>query len=340
MATKTIGLSLTAIVLTLAVLFLIGILGGAVGSRIFSLPLPLRSDTNETIVPVSQQITVSPSKLAADLVATHGKSVYLLAYETSKGITPFSTGIALTNDGVIMSVQEATKDSVVVAIGEDGVVFPLTSIGRDELSGISFYKANDRILPPFTVVQNTPRVGSSVLALYRHGDTAQVTSATATISTMLLPLPTNALGIQKVAQLESASVLPVGTALVDENGSLAGVLVNPEGNITLLTSDIRAALDRLSSNRLSFDPFTALGFTISWQSQLDANKIMRIESVVRSVANNSPADTAGLAVGDAITAIGGNAVSWDTNVVDTLNANPTLLTVNRQGEQRTISISR
>ncbi len=338
MATKTIGLSLSSIVLTLVLLFGVGILGGIIGSRIFSIQLPLRSDTNQTIVPVSQQVTVSPSKLASDLVANHGKSVFLLAHETPKGITAFGTGVALTNDGVIMSVQDAGKD-VVVGIGEDGVVFPLTAIGKDELSGISFYKASDRIVPPFNLLQNTLRTGSSVLALYRQVDTAQIAANSAIFSTTLLPLDTNAPGIQKLAQLESTAVIPTGAALVDENGNLAGVLLTPEKNIALLTPDIRSALDRLSSNRLAYNPFTPLGFTISWKPQLDANRTMRIESVVTSVTNTSPASAAELKVGDIITAIGGNAVSWDTTVIDALDTTPTILTVMRQGEQRTVSIS-
>lgn len=339
MATKTVGLSLSTIVLTLVVLFGIGIVGGAVGARVFSIPLPLRSDTNQTIVPVSQQVTVSPSKLAADLVSSHGKSVFLLAHETTKGISGFGTGIALTNDGVIMSVQKVPKEPV-VAIGEDGVAVPLTAIGTDELSGISFYKASDRIVPPFTLLQNNVRTGSSLLALSRESDTTQVSASNVMFSTVLLPLTTSAPGIQKIALLEATATLPAGAALVDENGNLAGVLLDPETNIALFTSDIRSALDRLSGNRLTFNPFTPLGFTLTWRAQLDANKTMKIESVVDSVGNNGQADTAGLLVGDVVSAIGGSAVSWDTNVVDALSANPTLLTVMRDTEQRTISISR
>ncbi len=339
MATKTIGLSLGVIFLVFIALLFIGIAGGFLGSRIFSLPLPLSSDTNQTIVPINQQVTVSPSKLAADITSSHGKSVFLLAQETPKGIVAYGTGIALTNDGVIMSVVDAAKEAT-VAIGEDGTVAALTLIGRDELSGISFYKASDRIVSPLGLLQHTPRTGSSFLALYRQSDTTQISAHSVSVVAPILPSEKDAPGIQKIAQLENAATLPIGTPFVDENGNLAGVVLHPETNRGIFVSDIRSALERLSANRLTYNPFTSLGFTASWRSQLDTNRTMTIGSVVSSVTKGSPADTAGLKVGDRISAVGGNAVSWDTNFLDALNANPVLLTVMRQDEQRTISISK
>lgn len=337
MATTTIRLSLRYIILTVVLLLCFGIVGGALGSYIFSPSLPLTSDTNRTIVPVSQQVTVSPSKLAQDLAALHTKSVFLLAQETAKGIQSLGIGTALTNDGVIMSLQELKTEGA-AALGEDGVVLPLVLIGKDELSGIFFYKASDRIVPPFNLLQNAPRTGSSFLALSREHNTAQLSASSVTFSTTLLPTEKDASGLQKIMKFDSTTLLPPGTPLIDENGNLAAVVLNAELHTALFVSDIRSALERLSGNRLAHDPFTSLGFTLSWNAALDASKVMKIGSVVASVTLGSPADTAGLETGDTVTAISGNTVSWDTNIVDALQGKPLLLTVVRKGENRTISI--
>ena len=338
MATKTIRLSLTSLILIFGLLSCIGIAGGVVGSRMFEPAPPLRSDTNGTIVPVSQEVTVSPGTLAADIAAANGKSVFILAHETPKGITAFGVGVALTNDGVIMSTINITKENV-VGVGEDGVVFPLRPIGYDELSGISFYKASDRIISPFNLSQKTALAGSSLLALHRPANNVQISVHSLNLSTTLLPPETTAPGIQKVAQLESAVLLQPGTPLLNESGELSAILYDSEKNTALFTSDIRAALERLASNRLTYNPFVSLGFTISWESELNTSRTIRIMSEVASVTNNSPADTAGLEEGDIITAMNGNTVSWDTNIVDLLQAKPLHLTIMRKEEQRTISIN-
>lgn len=338
MATKTVQLSLGSIVLLFIILFAIGMLGGAVASGLFTPPAPLTPTTNGTIVPVSQQITVSPSKLTSELVATHGKSVFLLAHETPKGIVAFGIGTALTNDGIIMSVTDPTKEPT-VALGEDGVVVPLTAIGHDEISGIFFYKASNRIVPPVNLLQSMPSVGSSLLALARQEVGGHVTADSALLSSILLPSQTSAPGIQKLASIASTKPLVIGTPLLDEHGSLAAVVLNTEEHTALFVSDIRSALERLSSNKLSYNPFASLGFTLSWKANLDANRTMHVQSIVQSVEKGSPSDISGLQIGDVVTAIAGNTVSWDTNIGDALSARPAVLTIMRQEEQRTLTIT-
>ncbi len=338
MPTNTIRLSLSTIVLIIGGVFFIALMGGALGSRIFAQPLPLRSDTNGTIIPVSQEVVVSPSKLASDIVQNHGKSVFLLGLKTSTGINALGTGIALTNDGILMATEDLSQENI-VGVGEDGIIFPLAPVGRDELSGISFYKASDRIITPFNLSQSAPRIGSSLLALHRISNITDIFAHTTTLASTSVPTESFAPGIQKIALIDSAAALPSGAALVDENGNLAGVFIDPEDATALFTSDIRAALERLSSNRLAYNPFQALGFSISWISRLDDNDTMRIASNIRSVLSNSPADIAGLKTGDILTAIDGNTVSWDTNVATILNAKTLNLTVMRQGQQRTIPLT-
>ncbi|MDA1168801.1 MAG: PDZ domain-containing protein [bacterium] len=338
MPTNTIRLPLSALIIIFIIILCVAIGGGIVGSRMLASPIPMRSDGSGTIVPVSQQVTVSPSKLASDIVATYGKSVFLIAQKNTKSISALGTGLALTNDGIIMSLIDATQEEV-VGIGEDGSIFPLAPIGYDELSGISFFKASDRIVTPLNVSQSTPLVGSTFLALYRQEDSAQITAHPTTFSATELPSEKTAPGIQKLASTKSTTPLPLGAALMDENGNLAGVVQSPLKHTALFVSDVRSALNRLSSNQLSFNPLTPLGFTVSWKAQIDGNNALRVKSIISSITKNSPADIAGLQTGDILTAIAGNTVSWDTTIVDALSTNPVHLTILRQEQVRQISIT-
>ncbi len=338
MATKTLQLSLSIILLVFFALLGTGILGGYIGSRMFTTSLPIVSDTKGTIVPVSQQVTISPSKATADVVANHAKSVFLLAEETSKGITSNGIGTLLTNDGVIVTTIPPSKEQL-VAISDDGSSLPLTLVGQDELSGITFYKINDRIVAPIDVAQNSPRIGSSLLALYRNALTSQLSVAPFIFSAATTPAETAPLGIQKVAQLVGSEVVPAGTPLLDEEGKLAGISIDSANRAALLVSDIRLALDRLSSNTISQNPFTALGFTVSWKPVVGDDRSLKMSAIINTITPNSVASTSGLKVGDTLTAIAGNTISWDTTVYDTLKAKNAALTIVRQGEQRTITLN-
>lgn len=338
MATKTLQLSLSIILLIFLALLGTGVLGGYIGSRMFTTSLPIVSDTKGTIVPVSQQVTISPSKAAADIAESHAKSVFLLAEKTSKGIIANGIGTLLTNDGIIVTTISPLKEQL-VAIGDDGTSLPLTLVGQDELSGITFYKINDRIVAPIDVAQNSPRIGSSLLALYRNSSSSQLSVAPFVFSSATAPTETAPLGIQKIAQLVGSEIIPAGTPLLDEEGKLAGISIDSANRMALLVPDIRLALDRLSSNTISQNPFTSLGFTVSWKPVALEDGSLKMSAIIETVALNGPASTAGLKTGDTLTAIAGNAISWDTTVYDALKAKNATLTVMRQGEQRTITLS-
>ena len=237
-----------------------------------------------------------------------------------------------------MSTQKPTKEKI-VAIGEDGDAIPLTTIGYDELSGIYFYKLSGKIVTPVNLAGQAPRIGSSFLAVSRQNDTAKISVQNGIISANILPGEQGAPGVQSLGQLQSTNTLSSGSALLDEEGNLVGALLSAEEKTALLISDIRLALERLSANKFTYNPFTTLGITLSWKAQLDENKKTHIRSVVTQVENSGQAQVAGLQVGDTVTAIGGSAVSWDTNIIKLLDTKPLSLAIVRKGEQRTISFN-
>lgn len=335
----TIRISLGMILLTIGILFAIGLLGGYAGSRFSTAPITVLPNGDRTIVPVNQQVTISPSKTGETIVATQGKSVLLLVQQTPKGITTVGTGIILTNDGVVMSTKEL-PETPLFAIGEDGNLSSVTTIGRDILSGITFLKIPDQILPPITLAQSSPKAGAEVMSVFRDERTMHPSSSRHTISAIIAPEEeTVAPGITQVAQLTGEhESLPSGTALFNDEGNLVGALRDGKIPTMLLVPDITSALARLSANTLSDNPFESTGLTITWKLQQDAAGIFAMRAIISHVTPKTPAFDAGLKAEDILTSINGNAITWDSTVSDALAKHPLTLSLVREASERTITL--
>src|SRR3989344_7201739 len=138
METKTIRLSFGSRILVLVLLAAMSVLGGYAGTRMFPPHPSLLSGSDRSVVPIAQQVIISPNKSAQEIVSSASRSVFLLVSSSGKGITPLGSVTALTNDGIFMSLHTASEDPV-FAIGENGLSIPLTLIGTDALTGISFF---------------------------------------------------------------------------------------------------------------------------------------------------------------------------------------------------------
>lgn len=332
------NLSLGMLCTAIVVLFVVGILGGYIGARIAPAPRTVLEDGSKTIVPVSQHITVSPSKIGEDVVVTQGKSVVLLVQQKNKETVPLGRGIILTNDGIVASTQRFS-DIPLAAVLEDGsVVAPLTFIGQDTLSGIIFFRIPDQILPPVTLAQSAPKVGAEMLSIIRDERTMHVASGRHTLSAIVAPDGKHAPGVQQVGILSGDSPTLPGMALFDDSGALVGVMNDEDTPTILLLPEITAALSRLSSNTLAQDPFSDIGITITWKTQQDRSGVFGVRAVVSSVVPKTPAFEASVKSGDILKQINGSAVTWDSPVWQLLTKPPITLLLLRQDEERTITL--
>lgn len=334
----TIRLSLGIICIGVILFFLIGLAGGYIGSLFAPSPITVLPNGDRTIVPVSQQVTISPSKKGEDITSTQGKSVLLLVKQTTKGILPIGTGIILTNDGVVMSTK-AISDTTLFGLGEDGSLSALLAIGQDELSGIAFFRIPDQILPPVALAQSVPHAGSEVISIFRNEQTMRPTSSRHTLSGIVAPEGEHAPGIQQVAYLAGeSSSLPVGAALFNDEGALVGAMREGGTPTMLLVPDITAALSRLSANTLTLNPFRAAGLTVAWKIAQDLSGVFGMRAVVSQVTLKTPAFNAGIKSGDIITSIRGKTITWDSELSELISKTPFTLSLIRQGEERTVAI--
>lgn len=332
----TLRLSLSSIVLGIFFLFIIGIAGGYLGYRLAPGPITILPNGDRTIIPVAQNVTISPSKTGEDIVATQGKSVLLLVEQTSKGVKPLGNGIILTNDGVVVSTQPL-PNTAISAVLDDGNITTLTLVGVDTLSGLTFFRIPDQILPPVTLAQSAPNIGSEVISIARNDATMRLTASRHTVSAIIAPTTTETLGIQQVALL-SGAVVPPGTAFFNDEGRLVGALGTGEAPTMISVPDIAAALGRLSAGTLTENPFATPGFTVTWRLVQDTAGIFGMRAVVSSITPKSPAFTAGIKVGDILTSNNGKAITWDSSLSQALAKPPYTLSIIREGEARTVTL--
>ncbi|OGY37206.1 MAG: hypothetical protein A3E36_01235 [Candidatus Andersenbacteria bacterium RIFCSPHIGHO2_12_FULL_45_11b] len=340
----TIKISLGSLLVFIILLGGVGALGGYIGTRMVTpkqVATNSSSEQTKTIVPVTQQITISPGKLATDVIANKSKSIFLLAHKTSsKELQPFAIGVVLTNDGVIASTQPGGS-SPVVAVGEDGAQVTLTGIGTDTLTGLHFFRLDHKVVTPIDVAQLAPRIGASLLGVFRSSTTMAPSTQFTHLSGITPPNEDSAPGIQQIGVLQRVQpVLLPGTALLDDDGRLAGLLQDSEHASLLLSPDIQQALGRLSANNLSQNPLADFGLAITWTLQENDQSVFAVRAIAQSITPKTVAGQAGIKNGDIITAINGNTITWDSSILRLLGGNQIQLSVMRNGELHTIPISK
>ncbi len=338
--TKVITLSLGSIFFIIIVLGFVGTLGGYAGSK-FAQPRQLQQVVNgtNTIVPVSQSVTISPSKNFSDIATSRSKSVLLLAHESTKGITPFSMGVIITSDGIVLAPVDGGAEGV-LAIGENSDTTPLTYIGKDSLTGMHLFRMQNKVVVPVELAQKTPAIGATFLQMTRISDTMHIRAEVTTLSQFVPPLQASGLGINQLALMQSSKQeSPIGSPLFDEEGRLAGIM-RANDHTAVLISDIQQLITRLSSNSLTQNSFTELGFAVQWKVQEDAQSNYTMRATVASVTLQSITARAGLKIGDVLSAINGSTITWDSNVHAMLQSNPVLLTILRQEETSILTLTR
>lgn len=336
--TTTIRLSLGLLFLSIVVILAIGVIGGYIGSRLTPIPITVLPNGDRTIVPVSQQVTISPSKTGENIVSTQGKSILLLVTQTLKGIVRVGTGVVMTNDGVIATVSDIPDTTPVFALGENGSLATVTHIGTDVLSGITFLKISDQILPPVTLAQSSPEVGAELIALSRGEQTGSPVTSRHTLSAIVAPGNDVAVGVQHVGVLTPPNPpLDASVALFTDEGRLAGVILPADTPTMLLITDIISALSRLSANTLAENPFASRGFTVSWKFTPDATGVFGMRATIREVIPKTQASDVGLKVGDVLISAHGNPITWDSFLPSAIAKSPLILSILRQTEERTLS---
>jgi len=261
----------------------------------------------------------------ADAVETAGKSI--VAIHARRRIP--SSGI-VWRDGIVVSASHTVR-----ADGEVAVTLPsgesarATVVGRDPSSDLVVLRLNGASVP---VAQragdDAARVGSLVLAVGRPG---RKTTASFGIVSAVAEGWRGAAGgrIERVLRLDLSIYDGFsGGALVDSNGAVVGIdnSALARGTPTALpAATVDRVVDELLERGHIRRPFIGVAVQqVSLNAATTSRHKLSHDSglVVVSIADGSPAESAGLLIGDVLLSAGGRSLSGPTDLLDALSSVP------------------
>ena len=182
---------------------------------------------------------------------------------------------------------------------------------------------------------------SELLAISRSGITFSPRVLFYQVLEMTLPPELMPRGIQRMLKGTPVNdTLFSGSPLVDEEGKLAGLIINPAAGLSLPVDQLRESIERVTGGRRETDPLAELGVTVRYTfAQLEGNDARRFVLEVTGVSTSSPAATAKLARGDLIVGIDGQELDWQQSLLKLLTrSRPLTIAVQRGGRELTLSV--
>lgn len=334
-----------------------GSIGGVIGANMVQSRYEQMNNTgtgNTSIQLVGNQSEISPviaiaQKVTPSVVGVHtygtysywGRQITNMELGSGSGIIYSEDGYIITNYHVI---ENAT--SVIVTLADEKE-YEAVIIGADEASDLAVLKINaDRKLPAAELGDSSQlQIGELVVAIgnplgYSNTVTDGIVSG---LNRQLSDYTDEMTLIQTNAAINSGNS---GGALVNSRGQVVGinsaklVVSNAEGmGFALSIDEVKPLVEQLINQGHVSRPY--MGVTINSQYQVDEKTAERYDIpvgiMIYSVADNSPAERAGLKAGDIIYKVDNTIIqSFDdlSRVIDSSKVGDTLqVTANRDGQK-------
>lgn len=285
-------------------------------------------------------------------------SVYVTTESGSSGI---GSGVILDTDGNIITNWHVAGDASAISVTIDGQSYDATLVGGDSSSDIAVIKADLNGVPV------TPmEIGDSSALVV--GDWVMTLGSPLGLDQSASSGIVSALYRNQLMQSTSGNTIYTNLIQVDaaiNGGNSGGALVNEQGQLV--------GINTLYANGSGTESFSGIGFAIPGNYAVEiANKVINGEQVthayiglscatvnsqnaqanhlsvnqgayVAEVAENSPAEAAGLQVGDIVTKIGDHEVTSADGLilaVRSYSAGDTVdVTFVRDGKEKTVSVT-
>lgn len=273
-----------------------------------------------------------------------------LAYEGGAGA---GTGIVLTSDGEVATnyhvVEGAT--TIQVTIATTGTSYTASVVGHSAVSDVAVLKLKDaKGLTPARIDDDTVALGDEVTAVGNAGGTGTLTAADGSVTDLSSSITTASEGPVASETLTGlietdADVVPgdSGGPLLDAEGEVVGIDTAASSGSSIdgyaiPIDDVLAVVKQVASGtetstvQIGANPF--LGVQVTETTMAYAGDFASTNSgsgaLVAGVLAGSPAEQAGLSVGDVITAV-------NSTQVDAAYDLSTLLAAHNAGDTVTIT---
>jgi len=312
---QVVRISLLWLVVGALVMIMLGVLGGVLANQIWPPPVvPLSSDQDQIITTV-QEVTISPNKSRVDRVEAAERSIVGIGIKDAAPMSILAMGVVITNDGLVISSAKLPKADL-VAIDFDGRQLPLRTAGRDKLFGLSYFRLQEGLLSPLDLNSQNVSVGQSLLWLGRSKLTFLPIVEDYQVREWILPPELGASGWQRMmrgTRINEASLN--GSALVDEEGRLAGIITNSPAGLSLSGEHLLESVRRIANGQREVDPFADFGIKVHFALDTENFPGRRFVVEVVSVVPESRANGMDLRVKDKIIGFNGEELSWQRNFV-------------------------
>jgi S1-C subfamily serine protease len=277
------------------------------------------------LVTLSEQLANAVARVTPSIVQVHGRR------------RPGS-GIAFSSSTVLTTARALGREDGVRVRTHDGRTVDAELIGWDPATRLVVLRADTSHLTPASMAENAPRVGHLAVAVARSWSNA-ITATAGIISVIGGPLPTGpGRAIEQVIRTDALMHEGfAGGALIDASGAVLGTAT--AAAIRGLTVVVPASIAWKTASQLIEHGTPRLGFFGVAVQPVRLNERDRPNAeqdralLVVAVTPESPAEQAGVRLGDVILRFDGQRVAVPEDLLS-------LLTAERVGRTVAVAISR
>ena len=253
-----------------------------------------------------------------------------------------TTGTIITNDGLLVTAGKIPS-SALIALDYQGNELPLELVGQDELYGLTYFRISDAVFSPLDLRSSDIPVAYKAMAVSRNDVTLLPIMQFYWINNFILPPQLMPAGVQRVVKgtvFNDGSMQ--GSPVVDEDGRLVALIINPQAGLALPTDHLRESMKRVVNNKREDNPFEKLGLNVHYNFIATPKKkpVHRFVAEIVSVTANTPADESGIMKGDIITGINEDVLTWNVNVINMLSGDlPININLQRGGDDVSLRLT-
>lgn len=341
------GHSTAVVILACVLAAIIGAVSYAiVGSIPLAKPYSTTDDYDETVEKPSNNVNINVDETASSIAeavavkctdsvvgirtTTSVASFFGGSQEqtgTGSGVIYTSDGYIITNYHVISDAVQSTNSKIDVFIGNNSSEsYPATVVGYNISCDLAVIKISSTDLTPVELGDSDElNVGQYVVTIGAPGGLEFMGSVTYGIISGLDRTVSTSAGLKLIQTDAAINPGNSGGALLDASGKLIGInsskiaSVEYEGmGFAIPVNTVKEKCDKIISRKNDGQAYLGVSISSTYTSQVLAFYGYPSGAVVSSVAEDSPADNAGIERGDIITEFNGVEISEYTVLNDAL----------------------
>jgi serine protease Do len=344
-------------------------------TKLFSKYEFLRKSTeNVTVINKTEQIYVKEDSSIGKITdQVSAAIVNIVSYSSPGSEFRNGTGEIVTSDGIIMTYTDAlilsdaslaTPEVKYKVMTANGNSYDGELVGVDSWSNLAFIKINASNLPVISFENNGEYgPGEKVIAIGNDTTEYQNRYNSGVLNGFMPSYNISAQALSVAEKLEgvyltdfNAERLSVGGPVIDYSGQVVGIIGSTMKNnqveyFEIPSEKVKRVVDKMINKNLSSNPSLGVYYISLNKSYALANGIEKENGALifspsgqngLAVIAGSPAQRAGLAIGDIITRVGDTEITFENNLSSTLyghkKGDRVEFTVIRKGSEMKISV--